>query len=60
MTIDDSIASACQAVPGLQSGVLVLLPDSLQIGGIGEGMFAVLCDDRAGLAAATALHLACA
>jgi hypothetical protein len=37
MTIDDSIASACQAVPGLQSGVLVLLPDSLQIGGVGEG-----------------------
>jgi hypothetical protein len=37
MTIDDSIASACEAVPGLQSGVLVLLPDGLPIGGVGEG-----------------------
>ena len=37
MTIDESIARACETVPGLLSGVLVLLPDSLQIGGVGEG-----------------------
>lgn len=37
MTLDDSIASACEAVPGLQSGVLVLLPEALAIGGVGEG-----------------------
>lgn len=37
MSIDESLASACEAVPGLQSGVLVLLPDGLPIGGVGEG-----------------------
>jgi hypothetical protein len=37
MSIDDSLASACQVVPGLQSGVLVLLPDGLQMAGVGEG-----------------------
>jgi hypothetical protein len=37
MTIDDSIAKACETVPGLRSGVLVLLPDGLPIGGVGEG-----------------------
>jgi hypothetical protein len=37
MTIDETIATACEAVPGLVHGALALLPEGILIGGIGEG-----------------------
>ncbi len=37
MTIDDTIANACEAVPGLVNGALALLPEGILIGGVGAG-----------------------
>jgi hypothetical protein len=37
MTIDETISTACDRVPGLVQGALVLLPEGLLIGGIGAG-----------------------
>jgi len=37
MTIEQTIESACEAVPGLVNGALALLPEGLLIGGVGTG-----------------------
>ncbi len=37
MTMQSSIADACEAVPGLLSGALVMLPEGLVIAGLGAG-----------------------
>lgn len=38
--LDDSIDKACEAIPGRQSGALVLVPDGMLIGGFGgDGAF---------------------
>lgn len=36
-TFETSLQSACEAVPGVVSGALVLVPEGLLIGGIGDG-----------------------
>jgi hypothetical protein len=36
-SIDESISAACDRVPGVRNGALVLLPEGLLIGGIGAG-----------------------
>jgi hypothetical protein len=35
MKLDDDVARACERVPGLQRGALVLLPDGMLIAGVG-------------------------
>ena len=35
--MEQSVASACDAVPGLLNGALVMLPEGLLIAGVGEG-----------------------
>jgi hypothetical protein len=37
MNLDECVARACEPVPGLVYGALVLLPEGLLIGGVGEG-----------------------
>ncbi len=37
MNLDESLARACEPVPGLLQGALALLPEGLLIGGLGEG-----------------------
>jgi hypothetical protein len=37
MNLDQCVARACEPVSGLLNGALVLLPEGLVIGGVGEG-----------------------
>jgi len=37
MNLDESLAQACEQVPGLLQGALALLPEGLLLGGVGPG-----------------------
>jgi hypothetical protein len=37
VNIDECVASACEPIPGIVHGALVLLPEGLLIGGVGQG-----------------------
>jgi hypothetical protein len=37
MNVDDSLVQACKEVPGIVEGALVVLPEGLLIGAIGDG-----------------------